>query len=109
VDVKRSAPADKMAVCAAKMRGKDLSIHLSQSIFDVILDSSDCLVAMDPSHLPIARKIADHSGCQLTLIGIWNESQKVEIIDPYGKSLQKFCNCFDEIDRSLARLLAVLL
>lgn len=101
VDVRRSSPAETMAVHAALLRGKDLSEHMSRSIFDVPLTSSDCLVAMDLSHLPIASDIADRVGCQLTLIGLWREPCVSGIKDPYGRPLKDFYRCFDEIDEAL--------
>jgi len=104
VDVSRSAPAESMAVRAAFLRGKNLSECMSRSIFDVPLDSSDCLVAMDSSHLPVARDVAARVGCQTTLIGLWRTPFVPEIADPYGRPLQNFHQCFNEIDEALVGL-----
>ena len=105
VEVSRSAPAEAMAVRATLLRGKDLSEHMSRSIFDVPLDSSDCLVVFDLSHLPTARDVAAHVGCQITLLGLWREPSVTEIADPFGRPLQNFRQCFDEIDEALAGLM----
>jgi protein-tyrosine phosphatase len=105
VDVIRSAPAEPMAVRAALMRGKDLSMHMSRSIFDVSLGRADLLVAMDPSHLPVACEVAAGTGSQVTLIGLWRKPTVTEIADPYGKPLLDYCQCFDRIDEALSELL----
>ena len=104
VDVSHSAPAESMAVRAALLRGKNLSECMSRSIFDVPLDSSDCLVVMDSSHLPAARDVAARVGCQVTLLGLWRTPFVPEIADPYGRPLQNFRQCFNEIDEALAGL-----
>lgn len=104
IDVVRSAPAEANAVRAAFLRGKDISRHMSQSIFDVSLDSSDCLVVMDPSHLRTARNVAGYVGCQVTLIGLWGIFVVPRIDDPYGKPLHAFSRCFDKIDDALEGL-----
>lgn len=105
IDVRRSAPAEVNAIQAALLVGKNLSSHMSRSIFDIHLDSSDCLVIMDPSHLHIAREVATRTGCQVTLIGLWLKPISLEIADPYGKPLPAFSKCFDEIDEALNGLL----
>jgi len=101
VEVSHSAPAEKMAIKAAYLRGKDLSQHMSRSIHNIELNNSDCLIAMDPTHLPVARDVAERVGCQITLIGLWRKIPIPEIADPYGKALQVFSVCFDEIDEAL--------
>jgi protein-tyrosine-phosphatase/peptidoglycan/xylan/chitin deacetylase (PgdA/CDA1 family) len=100
-DVTNSATAEMMAVRAALLRGQDLSTHMSRSIFNIKLNSSDCLVAMDPSHLSVAQDIAARTGCQVTLLGLWMDSPCPEIQDPYGRSPQAFQLCFDAIEKSL--------
>ena len=105
VDVSRSAPAETLAVRAALHRGYDLSGHMSTSIYDVAIKSTDCLVAMDTTHLSVSRRMVDELGCQVTLIGQWKEPQVAEIGDPYGKSLSVYCSCFVEIEKALTGLL----
>ena len=105
VDVKYSAPAEKTGVDAAKMRGIDLSGHMSRSIYDVQLCNTDCLVAMDPSHLPISRTVALQIGCQVTLIGLWSRTPVAEIADPYSRPLDTFRQCFNEIDNAMLGIL----
>lgn len=108
VEVYRSAPAEPMAVRAAILRGKDISRHVSRSIYDVSIVDSDLLIAMDPSHLNISHKVAHNVGCQATLISLWHESPLSGIADPYGGQLDEFNACFDEIDNSLFRLMGYL-
>lgn len=108
VSVTTSAPAETMAVRAAFLRGRDISRHLSRSIFDVSLTKTDCLVVMDPSQLPVAQKLAIAARCQVTLIGLWLNPCKVEIFDPYGSTLFNFNKCFTEIDDSMINLVRVL-
>lgn len=108
VEVTRSDPAEEMALKAAYLRGKDLSHHMSRSIFDLHLEQTDCLVALDQTHLTVSRKVADRFGCQITLLGLWRNTPVPEIADPYGKSLETFSACFDEIDEALSRLVLLL-
>lgn len=105
VDVSRCVPAESMAVRAALLQGQDISQHISQSIFNIPLVRSDCLVAMDPSHLPVAQDVADRMGCQITLIGLWRKAAVPEIADPYNKTLPTYLQCFNEIDEALTGLL----
>lgn len=107
VDVSRSTPAELMAVEAASLRGMDLSAHRSRSIYEVQLDSADCLVVMAPAHLAAVQAVAAASSCQVTLLGLWCNPVIVEIPDPYGKPLEEFRKCYDEIDRALTGLLSV--
>jgi protein-tyrosine-phosphatase/peptidoglycan/xylan/chitin deacetylase (PgdA/CDA1 family) len=104
VDVTRSVTAEAMAIRSAFLRGKDLSRHMSRSIFDVPLSSSDCLVVMDPSQLPAARNVATRTGCQFTLLGLWKSHAVAEIPDPYGKPLGVYSRCFNYIDSALSGL-----
>jgi protein-tyrosine phosphatase len=104
VEVSYSAPAEETAIAAALLRGKDLSCHMSQSIFQLPLKSTDCLVAMDSSHLPVAGKVALQTGCQITLLGLWMPTAAPNIADPYGKSVEVFAGCFGEIDAGLLGL-----
>jgi len=108
VDVRSHAPAELMAVRAALFRGKDISLHMSQSIFDLALESSDCLVVMAPSHLPVTLDAAVGVGCQVTLIGLWRDPVLPEIEDPYGKPLKNHYNCFNDIDQALSGLISEL-
>lgn len=106
VDVTRSAPAELMAIEAALLRGTDLTGHMSRSIYEVKVESTDCLVVMAPAQLGVALAFAEESRCQLTLIGLWCNPAILEITDPYGKTLDEFKKCFDQIDKGLAGLLA---
>lgn len=108
VEVTLSAPAEEMAIQAAFNRGLDISQHRSRSIFDVSLKSTDCLIAMDPSHLRVTYKVAHLVGSQITLMGLWQHPASPDIPDPYGKPLQSFKNCFDEIDNAFANLVSII-
>jgi len=103
-DVRISAPAESTAILAARVRGKDLSGHLSRSIFNVSLLSSDCLVALDPSHLKVAQQVAIQIGCQVTLLGLWKADPTPNISDPYGKTMEVFFDCYDIIDEAIKGL-----
>ena len=100
-----SAPAELMAARAAILRGKDISKHMSRSILDLQIKSTDCLVAMDPSVLSVSRGVASRTGCQVTLIGLWGDPPVGEVEDPYGMPLNAFVNCYDKIDKALDGLL----
>ncbi|WP_224981911.1 arsenate reductase/protein-tyrosine-phosphatase family protein [Geomonas agri] len=108
VAVRRSAPAELTAVEAALLRGIDLTKHRSRSIYQVELNPSDCLVVMAPSQLTVALAVAAENGCQVTLIGLWCDPAIAEIADPYGRPLEEFRQCFDDIDRALAGFLRVI-
>jgi len=103
-DVSCSAPAEAVAVRAAFLRGKDISEHMSCSVIDVPLCRSDCLVAMDPSHLSASREAVARAGCQVTLIGLWKKPLMLGIPDPFGRPLEDFSKCFGAIDEALAGL-----
>ncbi len=104
ISVSRSVPAEPTAMEAAQIKGKDLSKHWSRSIVELTLGPSDCLVVMDPSNLPDARKAARRFESQLTLLGLWRDPPLCEIRDPYGKPLEEFHRCFGEIEEALQGL-----
>jgi protein-tyrosine-phosphatase len=90
-----------MAVRAALLRGKDISTHMSRSILDLKISSTDCLVAMDLSVLSVSRDIACRIGCQITLMALWGNPPVGEVEDPYGMSLPAFIRCYEKIDKGL--------
>ena len=105
IDVKYSAPAEIMGICAGLLRGKDMTKHMSRSIFDIEIKENDCLVVMDKSHLPVSKRISAKTGCQLTLLGLWKQPVKHNIEDPYGGDLETFQNCYTKIDEAMNKLI----
>ncbi|MBU5613502.1 arsenate reductase/protein-tyrosine-phosphatase family protein [Geomonas azotofigens] len=104
VDVQVRTPCEPMAITAAFRRGIDISAHVSCSIYDLSLNSEDCLVALDPSHLAVTELVAKKHGCQYTLLGLWKRRSVLTIEDPYGKPVQAFEACYASIDEALEGL-----
>jgi protein-tyrosine phosphatase len=105
LDAGEGAPADPVALRAARSHGVDLSAHRSARESCRITDD-DLLVVFEPSQLAeIRRRYADRM-LRVTLLGIWAQPIRPHIQDPYGRSDRYFLRCFSIIDANLAELVS---
>jgi len=94
--------ANKDAVRASKRRGIDLTKHKTSIASDEILEKADLILIKDTSHYKL---IKDQFKDKTKFLGIYSDSNRTSIKDPYGKSDEVFDRCFDQIDSSLNNLL----
>lgn len=91
------ATADPTAIKVADRFDIELRGHCSSRLVDLEIRASDLLVIMDTSHLPSTLGVAEASGAQLTLLGLWDGQQPAVIRDPFGQPADEFEYCFQRI------------
>lgn len=96
--------ANAQAIQNALVRGVDLLSHRTTRIADVMLSSSDLVVAMEPLHARLLTPVLAEQGTQLTLAGIWSLPMRPYIHDPFGLDDNSFQACFTLIDSSVSTL-----
>lgn len=94
--------ANKDAIRAADRRGIDLSSHKTSIATDEKLEEADLILIKDTSHYKL---IKDQFKDKTKFLGIYSDSNRTSIKDPYGKSDEVFDQCFDQIDSSLSNLI----
>lgn len=97
-------PADPKALRHAAERGIDLRPHRSRGPRAFVLGPGDLLAAMEPAQLSAVRELARPSGAQVTLAGVWAESARPHLEDPFGLSDAYFVTCFAFLDRAVEGL-----
>jgi len=95
-----NAPANEVAIRAAKKRGFDLGGHKTQPVMYLLLKKTDLLVAMEPWQCVCLVKnlVRVHS---YTLLGLWAGKTNPHIQDPYGSSPEYFDRCFASIEQQV--------
>ncbi len=81
-------------------RGVSLDEHKARIYQSIRLSENDLVVCMEPWHVDVFEKM-DNSGCQVTLLGLWGNKEKIMLGDPYGKADMFFDDCFQAIDNAL--------
>ena len=104
IDTVDGLPSNDKANEAAARRGQCLSLHKTQSVDSLAIQKGDLFVAMEPWHCAeIKRRFGDRAEC--TLLGLWRTPVSPYIHDPYGTVASYFDHCFDQIDKSVCRIL----
>jgi protein-tyrosine phosphatase len=96
------SPPDAAAVEAARRRGVTLAVRPSRRAREVRLTAGDLLVGMEPHQARALRRA--HPRAQVTLLGLWCDSPRPVLADPYGLSEAYFDTCFGCIDEAVAAL-----
>lgn len=106
LDAECGKPANECAANVAKGLGVDLAPHLSTNVSELELFDGDLIVAFEPKHADILRKLFAHQpAVQVTLLGLWSPTPwMVYLHDPYGLSEAYFNTCFERIERSMLGL-----
>lgn len=92
-----SQPASLNSVAALKERGIDLSQHLSQQVTDRMVEGSDKIYAMTNDHLRLIQEARPDLSDRMQLLS----SDGVSVIDPYGRPLDDYRACAEEITKCL--------
>jgi len=103
LDAVDGAPANPAALANARVRGIDLSDHLSARVPSTALTRRDLVIVFEPEQMSQVRlRIGDDA--QVTLLGVWSRPVRPHIQDPYGLGDRYFQHCFAIIDSSIAVL-----
>lgn len=66
----------------------------------------DLLIAMEPRHARVVRRLTLPARAQITLAGLWCDSPKPLLPDPYGAGRPCFDFVFQQIDESLDEMVS---
>jgi protein-tyrosine-phosphatase len=106
------APASEGSIQAAAAIGLDLGGHRSQPLTSRLIEESDIILAMTPSHLARVEELGGRE--KVILLGDFIEgpSRGEPIGDPFGGPLEEYAQVRDRISQAvhglLARLSAIL-
>ena len=98
------SPASDGAVLVGMERGLDLTTHRSRLLTREILDQSDLVLAMSPSHLARVRELAPKANARL-VGGFSTGRENHAIQDPFGGDLEAYRETTDDLEKELAGLL----
>jgi protein-tyrosine phosphatase len=98
------SPANAMALSIATEHGVDLRTHRARAAGDVIVSPHDVIIAMEPWQGWRLRRHTKLPHVQLTLLGLWAQTPRPYLQDPYGLSAAYFRTCFTQIDNAVTRL-----
>jgi protein-tyrosine-phosphatase len=92
-------PATEFAILASQEKGIDITGHSARFLDRVLINSSDMILCMEPSHaewvLSIDSSIYEKVFNLADFSEIAGDGRK--IADPYGCSLREYRVCFDKI------------
>ena len=98
-----SPPSDG-AMLVGMERGLDLSEHRSRQVTPEMVNESDLILVMSPTHLGKIREIDPKANARL-LAGFAAGTEGHAIQDPFGGDLAAYRAAYDDIERELAGLL----
>ena len=93
------------ALLVGMERGLDLSEHRARQLDADIIENSDLILVMGPSHLERVKDIAPNANVHLLGEFTSGESEGRAVQDPFGGDLTAYRDTFDELERELAHLL----
>ncbi len=89
---------------AARAQGVDLADWSSRQLTRRMVADADCIVAMDLSHLEQMQSDFPEALGKTTLLGLFDRSGPVEMIDPYALSLEQTDAVLRDMSRAIAGL-----
>ena len=106
-------PPPKEAIDAAKVFGICMDDHRARRLTQELICGSDMIVAMEVEHLKQLEEAYPESKNRLFLLPIFSNDQyrwgsyyrHYNIADPYGKNIEKFILCFENIKMCINNLL----
>ncbi len=99
-------PADGAALEAARERGVNLGIHSTASISPDLLHEADLIFVMDFWQWEEINKSYGEYVAKTMFLGalLLEKGEPMLIVDPYGRGLREFHECYGKIDRALFEL-----
>ena len=98
------SPASDGAVLVGMERGLDLTTHRSRLLTREILDESDLVLVMSPSHLARVRELSPKVNAHL-LGGFSTGRANHAVQDPFGGDLAAYRETTDDLELELSGLL----
>lgn len=100
IDTVDGAAADQQAMRTAALKGIDLGEHRTTPLQSLKLEPGDLLIAMEPWQTDYLEKKLGKA-YERTLLGLWGNTVRPHIQDPFGTSPVYFKNCFDYIEKAV--------
>jgi protein-tyrosine phosphatase len=95
-------PANFKAICNAKLRGINLSRHVTSRVEHYEPRKGDLIIAMEQNHIKnFKNNVPENKNIQLTLLGLWGKDRSPYIHDPYNCNISYFNECFERIERCI--------
>ena len=88
-----SFPASPEAVSVMKASGLDLSQHLSQQVTEQMLEESDLVLTLTPSHLQVLQSARPDLVARMRTL----RADGLGISDPIGGGMTEYQDCAEEI------------
>lgn len=98
------SPASDGSLLVGMERGLDLSGHRSRQLTREIVDESDLVLVMAPSHISRVKELSVGANVHL-LAGFASEDAGHTVQDPFGGNLEAYRETADELEKELAGLL----
>lgn len=91
-------PADKNARLMAQQFELDLEQHRAQQLTPEMIEQSDLILVMNRQQLEEVAELTRGARSKTLLIGQWIHLG--DIVDPYGKDLTEFEQCYKTLERA---------
>lgn len=99
------SPASDGALLVGMERGLDLSNHRSRQLTLEILESSDLVLVMAPSHLAHVKDMMPSANAHLLGGYAAGEERGFTVQDPFGGDLAAYRETADDLERELSALI----
>ncbi|WNY28493.1 Protein-arginine-phosphatase [Methanimicrococcus stummii] len=97
--------ASKKAILAAAEKGADLSNHKSRRADSEILWDADLILTMTKEHKTALEAIIPNTEKRLYTICEFADGSNEDISDPYGKSVEEYLECADELEILIEKII----
>jgi protein-tyrosine-phosphatase len=91
------APASRYAIQVMAERGVDIATHRSRQLHRVLLEQADVVLVMTQGHAEALRLEFPDQADKVFLLSEMKEGQRYDIEDPYGRPLEVYQTCVEEI------------
>jgi protein-tyrosine phosphatase len=92
-------PADIISKAVARQQHVSLDAHVVTQLDSDLVDRSDLIVVMEMSQKDRIHRLYPKAKGKTVLLGSFDSSGPLEIRDPYGRSIEEFQFCLEQIKR----------
>lgn len=103
-----NSSCDPRAIKIADLHGVDLKFHRSRHVDTLSTGLGDLLTGMEAWHAKELESLANGSGAQVTLLGLWAHKPHPHIEDPYGLPDDYFNTCFSVMDSAIENIFHII-
>lgn len=96
--------ANKNAILSTREIGIDIERHISQSVTDDLMDTSDLILTMTMGHKDLLVSKYPKKGYKIFLLNEYAFGEDIDIKDPYGGNKLQYDNSRDEIFRAIKKI-----